>query len=235
MLDQELITPERYDSVEQPRKGFDPDGWREAAELYRRDGLLFVSGGSGEFRAMFGPSAGVWSEWELWVELGSFQTDSSGWLEWLFGLCEQLPVLFGYGCSEAEFMAKHSEAETFDNGGSVEGWVGSSSPEFRDYLPGLYWLTIFGPELTGHFDVSAVERVGGVGMRRLAQDQVALHLDDPVVPLDMNDRLRKEAELAELLGVEYFFDRNRKDLRFRQVPALLATLDALAIRRDGRA
>jgi hypothetical protein len=89
--------------------------------------------------------------------------------------------------------------------------------------------------VTEHLDFSAVQRVQGVETRRLAHKQAALRLEDPVVPVNMNDRLRKEAELADLLGAQYFFDRHRKDLQFRQVPSLLAALEALAARRDNHA
>jgi hypothetical protein len=112
-------------------------------------------------------------------------------------------------------------------GGTAEGAVGFSNAEFQKYLPGIYWLTVFGPELAGELDFSGLARLP-VTLTTLSNGGCAVLIDEPLVPDDMTKRLEAEARIADALGARYFFDRDRNDLTFEHSPKFKAVLDQLA-------
>ncbi len=148
------------------------------------------------------------------------------WLEWLFELCAELGALYGFGCTLDEYEAKHSTSRALKGGGSAKGAKGVSIRDFFRFLPGIYWLTIFGPELVRAFGAERITGLPGVRTETIGEDQIAMILDEPPVPEDMEGRLGREAELAEALGAEFFFDRERDPSELRQVPELSEALEA---------
>jgi hypothetical protein len=110
-----------------------------------------------------------------------------------------------------------------DDLGAVTRPVGAWTADFHNFLPGLYWLTIFGADLVHHFG-SKLESPPRAGVVRLTPSQVAVVLDGPVIPDDMEERLRAERALADRLGAKYFFDRTRAEDEYAPVPELAATL-----------
>jgi hypothetical protein len=183
----------------------------------KRDGFLFegASGGNGTYRTnlYFNESA-----------------DASKWVPWILQLVVEIPILFGGGCSMAEHDAKHLTVEKLSGGGSARGAVGLSNAEFQKYLPGIYWLTVFGPELAAELDFSGLSRLP-VTVTTLANDGRAVQLEEPFVPKDMTKRLELEAQIADVLGAGYFFDRDRKDIEFGHPDAFQTVIDKLARRK----
>src|SRR5204862_5766600 len=117
--------------------------------------LLFVRGGKDSFLGFFKQQPGNLSTWNFWLDVRAMRGRKvERWLEWFFRLCSELPILYGFGCSEAEYDAKHRYVKVVPGVGRASGAVGVSIAEFYQYLPGLYWLTIFGPELAQAFGQS---------------------------------------------------------------------------------
>jgi len=218
-LDNPLIQPQRFDSVERARQVYDGNDPEAACKIYSREGMLFVRGAKESFTAMFMRTNDPLSLWTFWWDVKAMSDKKRDpWLTWIYGLCRALPPYFGSGCSTEEHDAKHLVVK-----GSATGAVGVSIAEFRKFLPGLYWLTLFGPEVCEHFG-SVLESLPHTSFVRPATEQLALLLDGPVLPQNMEERLRTEAELSDLLRANYFFDRNRKGIKFAQVPELAAAL-----------
>jgi hypothetical protein len=115
---------------------------------------------------------------------------SRGWL------VDELPVLFGGFYSIAEYDAKHLTVRELAGGGSAEGAVGISNAEFRKYLPGIYWLTVFGPELAAALDFSGLSRLP-VTLTTLPRGSRVLQIDEPLITEDMAKRLELEARIAD--------------------------------------
>jgi hypothetical protein len=88
----------------------------------------------------------------------------------------------------------------------------------------LYWLTIFGKELVLAFGESKLMALPGVQAFSLNSQQIAICLNEPVIPDHMEQRLQTESQLADMLGTKYFFDRNKTDLNFEPVPQLAEVL-----------
>lgn len=223
LLDDPLITPQRFDSVERTKIDFDQESYDRASEIYGTEGMLFVRGSKDNFTAMFMRQHGGWGIWNFWWDVKAMtQRKRDLWLEWLFQLCRELPVFYGFGCSVAEFDEKHTSVETVP-GGSVTRTIGVSAANFYEFLPGLYWLTIFGAKLAGHFD-TRLESLPHARSVRLGSAGIAVILDDAVVPQDMGERLRVQSELSDLLGTAYFFDRTQQNIEYKAVPELSRAL-----------
>jgi hypothetical protein len=152
--------------------------------------------------------------------------DGSSWLPWILRFVDEMPVVFGGCYSMTEHDAKHRVVTEHASGGWSEGAVGVSDAEFGKYLPGIYWLTVFGPELAATLDFSSLSQLP-VTLTTLPRGSRVLQIDEPLVPTDMTKRLELEARIADALGATYFFDRNRA-LDFAHPPAFKALLDQLA-------
>ncbi|WP_334416724.1 MULTISPECIES: hypothetical protein [unclassified Bradyrhizobium] len=228
LLSDPIVNARRYGSVERAKTPFAAKAFDAARQEYEDERRLFVRGEKNGFVASFSRRREGWSNWDIWMNIRELQgSKMQPWLDWFFRLCNEFSVLYGFGCSVSEHDAKHLRVRRTPTGGAATGAVGAASQEFLRYLPGLYWLTILGPELTKAFGAEKINSLPGVRVFQLKSQQIAICLDEPVVPKDMDGRLQKERKLADILGAQYFFDRNRADLKFGQVPELLQTLEKL--------
>ncbi|MYU18994.1 hypothetical protein GTZ78_52020 [Streptomyces sp. SID8361] len=163
------------------------------------------------------------AKWTFWWDLAAMKGDQGGrWLQWLYGLCIQLPPYYGFACSLDEYDAKHTVVEASGSGATTQV-VGVSAADFRRFLPGVYWLTIFGADLVNHFGAK-LQSLPNAHSISIGSDQTVLLLDSPAVPEAMGERLRVEAELRSLLGAKYFFDRTNVDVEYEPVPGLARAL-----------
>ena len=225
-LDVPLVQPKRYDSVERARKPFAPELSDDAVSLYSREGTLFVRGDKDGFLAFFSRERNGLSLWRFYLNASAVQGKKRDlWIKWMFDLCETFPVLYGMGCSAVEYDAKHLALENFPDGGRMRKTYGVSIQEFFQYLPGVYWLTIFGKELGLAFK-SRWQLLDSISIVKfLAQDQVAVQVNGSVFTEDMDKRLLLERKIADLLGGEFFFDRFRMaESKLKIVPQLAKVL-----------
>ena len=222
LLERDFISPEGFGSTEDAPESFAGSS-AAGAETFEQSRVLLIRGGAAGFQAMFQQQRTGWSDWSFWVSEAAVKRDTAKWLEWLFAVCAEFPVLYGYGCSEDELNAKHEEIEELEGGGIAEGTVGLSAEEFGRFLPGVYWLTIFGTELVDHFGMDSLTSIAGTIAEEI-DGQLAVRLDEPPVPADIDTRVDREREVAAKIGAEYFFERGRQE--YAQIPGLVAKLDA---------
>lgn len=226
-LDVPLVRPARYDSVERARKPFTPGAYEDVASLYGDEGVLFVRGREDGFLAFFSRESRGLSVWRVYLNARAVEgAKLERWLAWVFSVCETFPILYGYGCSMAEYEAKHVAVQDLPGGGRIRQTLGVSTQEFFQYLPGVYWLNLFGRELNRAFQSRYPLLGEPVAVRELAHDQAAVHLREPVLAEDVDRRLRVERGIADVLGAPFFFDRARMDeLTFQSVPQLAGVLE----------
>jgi|SRR6476661_34523 len=235
LLEDPIVSAKRYDSVERAKIPFHSNAVESAIQLYQNDGFLFVRGEKDGFLGVFSRQTQELSTWDIWLNVGAMQgKKQKQWLDWIFCLCGQLPVLYGGGFSAAEYDSKHAHVKQLPGGGRISGTIGVSILEFYQYLPGLYWLTIFGKELVQAFGESKLMVLPNVQAFSLNSQQVAICLNEPVIPDNMEQRLQTESRLADILGAKYFFDRNKTDLNFEPVPQLDEVLKALSSRNASK-
>jgi len=227
LLDDSLVSPQRFGAVERPKTPFEPNSVEVAAQIFRDEGMLFVRGKKDGFLGFFQQQPKGLSTWRIYLNSRAMESSKRDrWLTWLFNLCEQLPVLFGYGCTIEEYDAKHTYVQMYDNGGTATGAIGVAVRNFYQYLPGLYWLTVFGPELVEAFGRSKLEALPDVEVVTIGSNQIAIRLAEPIVPDNMGHRLHMESQLAAMLGEEFFFDRHKTNLTYKQAPQLSRALQS---------
>jgi hypothetical protein len=222
ILDDRLIDPQRFDSVERAKIEFTPSAFSRASELYADEGMLFVRGLKDSFTGMFMQQHGDWGMWTFWWDANTMKLKGDHWLEWIIRLCEELPPFYGLGCSVAEYDAKHTVVENVP-GGTATGMMGVSAADFHEFLPGIYWLTIFGLHLAEHFGAK-LKSLPGTRPVALKSGGTAVVLDEPAVPQDLDARLQTESHLRELLGPMHFFDRTQPNATYQAVPELRRAL-----------
>jgi hypothetical protein len=221
LLNTPLVGPRRYDVVENAEIPFDEGAFETAAQLYEREGTLFVQGSRDSFLASFSRQTARLSTWNFYLNVKALDGKrGEDWLSWAFDLCRVLPILFGYGCSAEEHDAKHKVKRVLQSGGRVTAWVGNSVSEFTEYLPGIYWLTIFGTTLVKHFGRDRLTSLPSTTASEIGAEQIAVRLKEPTIASNRDERLRREAMIAEQLGSSFFFDRNLVGTTFRPVPSL---------------
>ncbi|UZI29985.1 hypothetical protein [Streptomyces sp. VB1] len=219
LINNPIVAPGRFDSIERARIEFDGRNYEAARDIYSAEDVLFVKGENAKFLAMFTQLTTSLAKWTFWWELEAMTGPSRDkWLHWLYELVRKLPPYYGFACSVGEYEAKHKIVDSSDEGNSIR-MAGVSAGDFHKFLPGVYWLTIFGAELVSHFD-EKLEALPDVRRIQIPPSQVAILLDSPAVPESMGGRLRTEAHLAEMLDAKYFFDRAKIDAERQLVPPL---------------
>lgn len=223
-----LIGPDRFGSTENVEVKFSASGYEAAARLYREHGALFLKGTNQSFVANFSRQSNWLATWAIYLDGAAMSgKHSAKWLAWMLDLCIEFPVLFGYGCSEEEHQAKHMVRKSIPGGGRVTSWEGASMEEFSQVLPGIYWLNIFGSDLTRFFGSDRLASLPHTRYYRVGSTQAAIRLDEPAKASNMEARLASERSVATALGTSFFFDRTVEENKYRLVPALAETIDRL--------
>jgi len=194
------VSATRYDSSEPLKQTYDTSKSGEGLELLRNGGLI-LSGGARTISIREQPTGLTYWRFHL-----DEDEAPAAVVELVERFNEALPVVYGRACGAEEYDAKHKVVDEHSY-----GWEGTSMWDFQDFLPGVYWLTVFGAKLRESFDFVPLESLAGVRLVDLAHDGLCVRLDEPVVPEDMAARLQTERVIAEELGAEKFFDRDRRD------------------------
>jgi hypothetical protein len=207
--------------LERTTEPFSPDP-AQAFEVLKTAGWLFVSGSKNGFKCMIRRWRGSLYGVDVWLTASTLENERrrEAWLAWMFRLIEAHPVLFGHGETGPENDAKHL-IETEER----MTWLGVSYAEMHQFLPGIYWLTVFGTALSKALPFDRIADMPEVTLRRLAHDQVAVLLNEPPKPSELASRLAVERKVAAVLGDDLFYDRERPDRALRAVPAFVADLE----------
>jgi hypothetical protein len=133
------------------------------------------------------------------------------------------PMLYGLGCVQEEYDAKHMVVST-RHGLTATGLKGVATADFLHFLPGVYWLTIFGKPLVDHLGADQLLQRDDVTVTRLGDFGIATWLREPAVPVDLERRLKAERHIAAALDPALFYDRGRRTRRYRQARQVLAAI-----------
>jgi len=112
-------------------------------------------------------------------------------------------LLFAGIYSEDEFDLKHKIVKQYSY-----TWKGISPADFMEHIPGIYWYTIFGKELVQVIGKEKFKNLPNVTYTAPKDGCIAFHLNEPIESDDLVSRLSKENELANIIGKNYFFDKN---------------------------
>lgn len=197
LFDSPLIEPVKYDRVEKAKKPFS-EGANAAADLANNYGALFIKGAKSGFLAHL--TSGRVGTWRIWVDAASVEGDkqSAAWTAWLRSVAGDLPMLVGRACLESEFEATNPS------------FKGATTMDFGKFLSGVYWWTLFGKELVSDLGADKIKTAPHATASSVKGGQIALQLDEPLVPDDMKKRLATEKEIAAHLGANNFFGGKAK-------------------------
>ncbi len=214
-----IVKPKAYDTVDHPSIDFEGVENKLISDFYSENGDLFIQGENNTL---------VWfhlftkniHKWTFYIEK---IISSKTVREFIVSKENQTNFIYITGYREEEYDLKHSSIQFLENGGRIEGALGVSRQEFRQYLPGIYSFTIFGSEIISFFNRAKLE-----GMKEIfpnleyfeSENYFGFQIDDETQPLETVIQIQKE--IAKYLGQEYFFDRDLVGIvDFKPIPTIL--------------
>lgn len=220
LLSDPLVGAAKWGRYERTTEAFTDDS-SEAHRIFGLGKMIFIKGTRDGFLCKIERWRGNLVIINIWWNEAAFGREASRarWLEWIFRLLEAHPALFGYGTPQREYDAKH-RVETSESTSAV----GVSHAELHEFLPGIYWMTVFGFELRHALDVERLRDMPGVKVQYLVPDQAVVLLDEPASAADLDARLAKLRAIAERLGAVRFFDRAQPQ---RELQPIAQFVDAL--------
>jgi hypothetical protein len=218
------FSPIRFDDAEPIRKVLDIQNLQPAVNLLNRKpdygfGDIFLRGK--KFKSISWIS---WNDalkaqtWRFYLHLSFFRRRSavSELLDFFKNLSGIAPILFAGAASDRDWHAKHYITAQ-EEGCETTRKVGI---ELASCLPGVYWLTVFGSQLTGFFGAEKLRGLPVEQTLELESGEIALALTaDPL----LEDELRRRERLVlNELGAERFFDIHNPEKRCSEIERLLS-------------
>jgi hypothetical protein len=137
------------------------------------------------------------TRWSLRIEA----FDESEFLQRLLSdACRAARADYGFVATDADYRAKHFSSVP-EGVSEVQQYIGEN-PEHG--IPGLYWLTFFGPIYVDHFGADALASIPEAVV--LDAGAVCLRFGEPAE--ETSDRRQA---VIRILGERAFFDRDRPD------------------------
>ncbi len=208
LLREQHIAARKCDVVERARRPFSAATLRRC---YADEHNAFVTGSEAGFVGFFSDWGQTLSGWHFYFDV---EGDPAPWCAWLERLARKLPPYFAYLCPQDDYDTRHM---------SLPGPKGISVPEFSRYLPGLYWMTVFGKELSAGLGRQAFARLLDCQVKRLAGGLTSVRFQGAAVLDGYASRIRTLQKQATRLQPDLFFEPGRSS-GYQQVPALLAAL-----------
>jgi len=222
------VAPAKYDTVERAKLPFTSESYVDAANLYKEEYVLFVTGASHAYQVMFSKEPKNLAKWNFYLSHEELQQSrGQAWHAWIKDLAVDLPILFGFFCGEEEYNAKHQIVEYYEGLGSSTGAVGVATREFWQFLPGVYWLNLFGPEAIGDIELSRVKALQDWQTELHDSKLLTIQYHGPVLPYDPEVRTEPDHKLCEALGAEHIFSRDEPTDNLHQLPGILKALGSL--------
>lgn len=125
-------------------------------------------------------------------------------------LAQKLPPYFAYLCPQDDYDTRHM---------SLTGPKGVSVPEFSRYLPGLYWMTVFGKELTASIGKKAFEQLIDCEVVSLEEGLTSVRFNEAAVLDGYEGRIDTLQKHARRLKPNLFFDPEKAS-GYEQIPEL---------------
>jgi hypothetical protein len=215
-----VFKPARFGTTRSVRKPYDPADVSEPMALLShppdyKGGAVMLKGAKYRFLAWIISGMEEVNVWSMWLDAKFFARAGrvEEFTRFISALCERFPILFGSACTQEDWDAKH--------------WVDTDSgltktgSTLNKCLPGVYWLTVLGRPLVEHF---GREKIEGLPVHRVLdfgrRGGLGLVLRESPLQPEESERLSHDAEIARLLGEEYFFDPARPDRPCQPVPSV---------------
>jgi hypothetical protein len=205
------LKPARFGQTERVKEVYDAARPDEAIDMLARGGIM-LKAAKHRFLVWIKSEAQEVSTWYMWVSEKFFERPArvEEFVGFIAKFCERFPVLFGSACPQEDWDAKHLLQE-----GYATSRVGDT---LGKCVPGVYWMTVFGPPLVEHF---GREKIEGLPVHRVVDaGGLALVLRESPYGPELSERLRHDAEVARLLGEEFFFDVTQPKKECQPIPGV---------------
>jgi hypothetical protein len=202
------IGAEKCDVVERARKPFSAE---TLCRCYADELNAFVTGNEAGFVGFFSDWGETLSGWRFAFDV---EGDPARWCTWVEKLAVKLPPYFAYLCPQDDYDTRHM---------SLPGAKGVSVAEFREYLPGLYWMTVFGKDLTAGIGKKAFDQLSDCEVKSLKGGLTSVRFEGPAVLAGYEPRIATLQKQATRLKPNLFFDP-KKSSGYQQIPELLSAL-----------
>jgi hypothetical protein len=198
----------RFDVKEPVRRPIDWDDLREPAQLLAGSpecdaGAILLKGARYRFLAVIAWNQDGVVPWDFYLSCKFFRTKDSveKFIQFVVAISKRFPVIYGWAAPQDDWKAKHWLIE-----GTSESKLGTT---LEEGLPGMYWITIFGPQLVEHFGRARLEGLPVSRIIDLGAAGLLVQVREMPSEPELAERLREDRKIAEALGGEYFFDITR--------------------------
>jgi hypothetical protein len=212
------FAPSRFDRAEPVKRAFDRAHSKEAARLLsgspsHKSGELFLKGAAHKALMWL-----RWSQtapiqtWRLYLDDAYFTRGAGS--DQLGSIIDKFPgpLVFAAAATRDDWRRKHYRI-TEEDGGTTEEKLGM---DLRNCLPGVYWMTVFGPDLVELFGTDNLLALPVEQARARKGGAVQLILTaDPVRHAE--ERQRREQQVVDALGPAHFFDLQKPEKRCPKV------------------
>lgn len=107
------------------------------------------------------------------------------------------------------------------------GYAGGSMWDFADYLPGIYWLNVFGEVLTSALNIEKIKSLENLNFDNSDGDLIIFHFCDNIFTDNKDKRIKEEEKIGQLLGRKHFFNIHDKKTNFAHPPVFIEYLNNL--------
>jgi hypothetical protein len=195
----------RFDNKEPVRHPINWDDLREPGRLLAgapgdHAGAILLKGARHRFLAVVSWNRLKVLPWSFYLSCKFFEKAGSveKFVVFVSAIVERFPIVYGWAAPEEDWDAKHWRQDGLSKV--------KSGTTLEEGLPGIYWMTIFGPTLVDHF---GRERLKSLPVHRvvdLGAAGIMILIRKSPSDTELPERLRQDHEIMEILGLEYFFD-----------------------------
>lgn len=132
--------------------------------------------------------------------------------------------------SEELFDEKHKMVTYYKTGGSSYGWEGVSVWEFLNFLPGVYWFTVFGEDYVKAIGKEKILEIDDIEFLKFNTKAIAFYHRKNIQEATLDDF----KNIEEKIGANYFFDQSRKIEELHHPPKFKALLKNIQQRYDDK-
>ncbi len=228
------LHPDHFDSGEPVRRRFETEGIQGAVRLWAKTGMpLHLTrrpkprmSAAMSWRAVKGKDPRPFP-WGCTVWLSRTAGDHLALVLFRF-LLDRFSTSFGWITTEEDLRSKHLVTYP-DCGGVAEVYMGLDVGRFvtvtmdygREILPGVYWVTYFGPGAMAVLGYERLTQLEAYGIERVGEGiLVSAYPSSREIGTPLG--LRAEASIRDQLGRERFFDKTYVDVEGLKTDAVTA-------------
>lgn len=196
----------KFDYKEPLKKHLTIDSFDEVSDMFNNYSNLILKGKDKSSISVKQYREGV----VLWMGYADINEDTlnedlNDVITLLECLAENNQMLFGKICTVDEHDAKHKVTTEHSY-----GWEGTSINDFLEYLPGIYWYTIFGKELVWAIGEKKMLNISNVVYTNPGDGCIGFYLNETINADNYDKRIETENAIVQEIGRDFFFNKNEK-------------------------